>query len=114
MGPETGLRMDHNVFRSRRWSTSQHTLYGQFIKCGHPFLVPHSELSAARGDGDGGDLSAEFQGVSLNKELLLGQDLINGLVGVLICFIQDKIAVVCDIELVFHSFYVDPKHQCFR
>ena len=49
----------------------QHTVYGQFIKCGHHFLVPHSELSAPRGDGDGGDLSAEFQVVSRNKELFL-------------------------------------------
>lgn len=45
--------------------------YGQFIKCTHAFLVPRSELSAQRGGGDGGDLSAEFEGVSLNKELFL-------------------------------------------
>ena len=59
------------------------------------------------------DSSAEFQGVSLNKELLPGPDLMNSLVGVLIRFRQDNIAVMCDIEQMFHSFHVDPKHQNF-
>ena len=40
------------------------------------------------------DSSAEFQGVSLNKELLPGPDLMNSLVGVLIRFRQDNIAVM--------------------
>ena len=59
------------------------------------------------------DSSAEFQGVSLNKELLPGPDLMNSLVGVLIRFRQDNIAVMCDIEQMFHTFHVDPKHQNF-
>ena len=37
----------------------------------------------------------------------------NSLVGVLIRFRQDNIAVICDIEQIFHSFHVDPKHQNF-
>ena len=59
------------------------------------------------------DSSAEFPGVSLNKELLPGPDLMNSLVGVLIRFRQDNIAVMCDIKQMFHSFHVDPKHQNF-
>ena len=59
------------------------------------------------------DSPAEFQGVSLNKELLPGPDLMNSLVEVLIRFRQDNIAVMCDIEQMFHSFHVDPKHQNF-
>ena len=57
--------------------------------------------------------SAEFQGVSLNKELLPGPDLMNSLVGVLIRFRQDNITMICDIDQMFNSFHVDPKHQNF-
>ena len=59
------------------------------------------------------NLSAEFQGVSLNKELLPGPDVMNSLVGVLIRFCQDNIATMCDIDQMFNSFHVDPKHQNF-
>ena len=48
--------------------------------------------------------SAEFQGVSLNKELLPGPDLMISLVGVLIRFPQDNIAMMCDIDQMFNSF----------
>ena len=59
------------------------------------------------------DTSAEFQGVSLNKELLLGPDLMNSLSGVLIPFQQENVAAMCDIEQMFHSFHVVPEHQDF-
>ena len=59
------------------------------------------------------DSSAEFQGVSLNKELLPGPDLMNSLVGVLIRFRQENVAAMCDIEQMFHSFHVAPEHQNF-
>ena len=39
------------------------------------------------------NLSAEFQGVLLNKELVPGPDLMNSLVGVIIHFRQDNIAM---------------------
>ena len=52
------------------------------------------------------DSSAEFQGVSLNKKPLLGPDEINSVVGVLIRSRQDNIAVMCDLEQMFHSFHV--------
>ena len=57
------------------------------------------------------DSSAEFEGVSLNKELLAGPDLMNGLLGVLIRFRKENVAVMCDIEQMFHSFHVDPAHR---
>ena len=59
------------------------------------------------------DSSAEFQGVSLNKELLSGPDLMNSLSGVLIRFRQENVAAMCDIEQMFHSFHVAPEHQNF-
>ena len=59
------------------------------------------------------DSSAEFQGVSLNKELLPGPDLMNSLSGVLIHFCQKNVTMMCDIELIFHLFHVAPEHQNF-
>ena len=59
------------------------------------------------------DSSCEFEGVSLNKVLLPGPDLMNNLIGVLMRFRKENIAVMCDIEQMFHSFYVDPPHRDF-
>lgn len=57
------------------------------------------------------DASAEFDGVSLNKVLLPGPDLMNSLLGVLIRFRRERVGVMCDIEQMFYSFYVDPEHR---
>ena len=59
------------------------------------------------------DSSCEFEGVSLNKVLLPGPDLMNNLIGVLMRFRKEKVAVMCDVEQMFHSFYVDPAHRNF-
>jgi hypothetical protein len=57
------------------------------------------------------DASAEFDGVSLNKVLLPGPDLMNSLLGVLIRFRRERVGVMCDIEQMFYSFYVSPEHR---
>ena len=59
------------------------------------------------------DSSAEFRGLSLNKEPLLGPNLMNSLSGVLIHFCQDTVAAMCNIEQMFNSFHVAPEHQNF-
>ena len=59
------------------------------------------------------DSCCEFEGVSLNKVLLPGSDWMNNLTGVLMRFCKENIAVMCDIEEMFHSFYVDPPHRDF-
>ena len=51
------------------------------------------------------DSSAEYNGVSLNKELLPGPDMIP--------FSRENLAVMCDIEQMFHSFHVNPQHREF-
>ena len=56
--------------------------------------------------------SAEFLGVSLNKELLPGPDLMNSL-GVLIRFFKETVAIMCDIEQMFHTFHMNPHDQNF-
>ena len=59
------------------------------------------------------DSSAEFQGVSINKELLPRSDLMNSLVGVQIRYGKENIVVMCDIEKMFHTFHVNVEHQNF-
>lgn len=52
------------------------------------------------------DSSAQFDGVSLNDVLLSGPDLNNSLLGVLIRFRKDPIAITADIQQMFHCFLV--------
>ena len=57
------------------------------------------------------DCSAKFQDTSLNDHLLTGPDLTNTLVGVLCRFRKGSIAVMCDIERMFHHFHVKKEDQ---
>ncbi len=57
------------------------------------------------------DCSARFHETSLNDHLLTGPDLTNTLVGVLCRFRKGPIAVMCDIERMFHQFHVAKEHQ---
>ncbi|KAL4006146.1 hypothetical protein ACER0C_005859 [Sarotherodon galilaeus] len=54
------------------------------------------------------DCSAKFLVVSLNDTLLTGPDMINSLVGVLCRFIKENVAIIYDIERMFHQFSVCP------
>ena len=56
------------------------------------------------------DCSAEFDGQSLNKELLTGPDLTNQIVGVLKRFQQNSIAFMVGIEAMYYQVMV-PEHQ---
>nr|XP_054607369.1 uncharacterized protein LOC129167170 [Nothobranchius furzeri] len=57
------------------------------------------------------DYSAKYHGVSLNDSLLKGPDLNNSLIGVLIRFRKEQVAVVADIQQMFHSFLVHRDHR---
>ncbi|XP_068729037.1 uncharacterized protein [Montipora capricornis] len=54
------------------------------------------------------DCAARFKGTSLNDQLLHGPDLTNSLFGVLQRFRQEPVALVSDIEAMFHQVKVDP------
>ena len=49
------------------------------------------------------DASAHFAGTSLNDCLLSGPDLTNNLIGVLLCFKQEPVAMMPDLECMFYQ-----------
>ncbi len=59
------------------------------------------------------DCSAAYQGVSLNTELIPGPNLMNTLIGVLVCFRLGTIAIMADVEKMFHQVKVPPHHVNF-
>ncbi|KAJ8410005.1 hypothetical protein AAFF_G00210460 [Aldrovandia affinis] len=52
------------------------------------------------------DCGASFQGTSLNQQLLQGPDLTSSLVGVLMRFRQETVAVMANVEAMFHQIRV--------
>lgn len=59
------------------------------------------------------DSSAQYKGISLNKVLLTGPNLNNSLLGVLMRFRKEQVAVTADIEQMFYSFVVREDHRDF-
>ena len=59
------------------------------------------------------DASAKHKGVSLNKVLLSGPDLTNSLLGVLLRFRKQPIAMTADVKKMFYCFLVSEKHRNF-
>lgn len=57
------------------------------------------------------DCSAKFQGTCLNDHLLTGPELTNTLLGVLCRFRRGPVAIMCDIERMFHQFHVCVQDQ---
>lgn len=57
------------------------------------------------------DCSAKFQETCLSDHLLTGPDLTNTLVGVLCRFRKGLVAVMCEIERMFHQFHVKVEDQ---
>ena len=55
------------------------------------------------------DCTAKFRGTSLNDQLLQRPDLNNNLVGVLMRFCEEPVAVVADIESMFHQVKLEPR-----
>jgi hypothetical protein len=61
------------------------------------------------------DCAAVYKGISLNSVLLQGPNLTNNLFGVLLRFRQEPVAMMGDIEAMFHQVKVPPEDQdCLR
>ncbi|XP_065930417.1 uncharacterized protein [Magallana gigas] len=59
------------------------------------------------------DSSVSFEGLSLNSVLLSGPNLTNDLLGVLLRFRMDKVAIMADIQQMFYSFLVREEDRDF-
>ncbi|XP_061769872.1 uncharacterized protein LOC133560876 [Nerophis ophidion] len=59
------------------------------------------------------DSSAQHAGISLNDVLLSGPDLNNSLLGVLLRFRKERVAIMADIQQMFHCFLVHEDHRNF-
>ena len=59
------------------------------------------------------DCAARCQGTSLNDAIYQGPNLLNNLAGVLIRFRPDPVAIVADIEAMFHQCYVTERDKRF-
>jgi hypothetical protein len=59
------------------------------------------------------DSSAKYQDLSLNDVLMSGPDLTNNLLGVLLRFRREPIAVTADVEQMFYCFHVHENHRNF-
>ncbi len=57
------------------------------------------------------DSSARHQGFSLNDVLFTGPNVNNSLLGVLLRFRRERVAVMADIQQMFHSFVVAKEHR---
>ena len=76
---------------------------------GREWFIPHHGVVNPKKPGKVRvvfDAAARFRGVSLNDSLLQGPDLVNSLVGVLIRFRQHPVAIISDIEAMFHQVVV--------
>lgn len=59
------------------------------------------------------DCGCTYKGTSLNSQLLQGPDLTNTLIGVLLRFREEPVAVMADINAMFHQVWVPHKHVNF-
>lgn len=59
------------------------------------------------------DCSSSYRGKSLNGELLQGPDLANPLLGILLRFCQEEIAIMADIEAMYYQVRVHEEHRDF-
>ncbi|XP_015747596.1 PREDICTED: uncharacterized protein LOC107327368 [Acropora digitifera] len=59
------------------------------------------------------DCAAKWRGTSLNDQLLQGPDLTQSLVGVLSRFRQERVALMSDVEAMFHQVRVRPRDRSY-
>ena len=56
------------------------------------------------------DCAAKYKDTSLNDNLIRGPDFMNSLIGVLMRIRKERVALVADVEAMFHQVFVKPSH----
>ena len=120
MAEQRALSLKRKLERNAMFKKDYVSFMNDVLKKGHAEMVPEAQLH--RNDGrlwyiphhgvyhkqKGSirvvfDCTSSFQGTSLNSELLQGPDLTNTLLGVLLRFRQESVAMMGDIEGMFHQ-----------
>ena len=76
----------------------------QQVQQGKTWFIPHHGIYHPSKPGKIWvvfDNSAEYNRVTINKELMSGPDLTNQLISILVKFRKDLVAVIADIEAIF-------------
>ena len=94
---------------ARRVNEADNEAPGRWFLPHHPVFHPHKPDKVRVVF----DCGAHHKGKSLNDQLLKGQDLMNNLVGVLSRFRMENVAIVADVEAMFHQVKVDPRGHSY-
>ena len=81
---------------------------------GRTWYIPHHGVHHSSKPGNIRlvfDCSAEFKGTLLNKSLMSGPELANQIFGVITRFHEEAVAVIGDIESIFHKTFVPEKDR---
>lgn len=123
---QRALNMKKKLQRNQTFKEDYVSFMNDVIKKGYAVKVPDEELK--RRDGKVWfiphhgvyhpkkqkirvvfDCAASYQGTTLNEQLLQGPDMTSSLVGVLTRFRQEQVAVMADVESMFHQVKVPPE-----
>ncbi|XP_077073702.1 uncharacterized protein LOC143724510 [Siphateles boraxobius] len=123
---QRALNMKKKLQKNQTFKEDYVSFMNEVIKKGYAVKVPDEELK--RSDGKVWfiphhgvyhpkkhkmrvvfDCGASYQGTTLNEQLLQGPDLTSSLVGVLTRFRQERVAVMADVESMFHQVKVPPE-----
>lgn len=126
MTEQRALNMKKKLQKGQTFREEYVSFMNQVISKGYAVKVPDEELN--RSDGKVWfiphhavyhpkkhklrvvfDCGASYQGTTLNEQLLQGPDMTSSLVGVLTRFRQEPIAVMADVESMFHQVKVPPE-----
>ncbi|XP_067947051.1 uncharacterized protein [Watersipora subatra] len=82
---------------------------GEKIRTGEVWYIPHFAVVHPKKNKIRVvfDCSAKFDGTSLNDHLLQGPDLFNNMLGILLRFREEPVAIACDVERMFYNFQVN-------
>ncbi len=100
-------KMDWLISNYARKADTNHDKPGQVWWIPHHGVVQRNKLRVVF------DVAAKCDGVVLNDELLQGPDLANSLVGVLVRFRKEDIALMADIEAMFYQVLIPESQRSY-
>lgn len=123
---QRALNMKKKLQRNQTFKEDYVSFMNNIINKGYAVKVPNDDLN--RSDGKVWfvphhgvyhpkkrklrvvfDCGASYQGTTLNKQLLQGPDMTSSLIGVLTRFREEQVALMADVESMFHQVKVPPE-----